>query len=220
VSRSNKFRLAGAIAILIPVLAGCEAGLNAPTLQYHPAALGAYPDPSPTGNVDVTLNNLFVLGPALNQQLQAGSNAGLFLTMVATGSGDELTGAKTSAAASVKIEGGQINLAPNSPVNLTGPAPRIVLTDLTAPLSGGTTISLTLTFANAGQITYTVPVQPQAFAYATYDQPPVPAPTPTDTATATASPGATASAGTTAVHKHHAHGSASATPTPTPSPSA
>ena len=34
--------LIGALALLIPVLAGCEAGNNAPTLEFHPAAAGAY----------------------------------------------------------------------------------------------------------------------------------------------------------------------------------
>jgi len=215
VSRSNKFRLAGAIAILIPVLAGCEAGLNAPTLQYHPAAFGAYATPS--SGSGITVSNAFVLGPPVNQQLPAGSDAGVFLSLSSNSpNGDQLTKVTADGAASVTIQGGQVNLPANRSVNLTGPAPRIVLNNLSAPLSGGSTITLQLTFANAAPVDITVPIEPQAFAYATYDQPAVPAPTPSDTATDTT--GATPSAGTTAVHKHHAH--ASATPTPTPSPSA
>jgi len=215
VSRSNKFRLAGAIAILIPVLAGCEAGLNAPTLEYHQAAFGAYATPTSSSGAGITVSNAFVLGPPVNQQLPAGSNAGVFLSLSSNSpNGDQLTKVTADGAASVTIQGGQVKLPANQSVNLTGPAPRIVLNDLSAPLGGGSTITLQLTFANAAPVDITVPIEPQAYAYATYDQPAVPAPTPSDTATGT---GATPSAGTTAVHKHHAHGSASATPTPSPS---
>jgi copper(I)-binding protein len=219
VSRSNKFRLAGAIAILIPALAGCEAGLNAPTLQYHPAAFGAYATPSSSTGAGITISNAFVLGPPVNQQLPAGSDAGVFMSLSSNSpNGDQLTKVTAEGAASATIQGGTVDLPANQPVNLTGPAPRIVLNNLTASLNGGSTITLQLTFANAAPVDITVPIEPQAYAYATYDQPAVPAPTPSDTATgagATPSTGATSSAGTTAVHKHHAH--ASATPTPSPS---
>jgi hypothetical protein len=40
VTRWNRRLLFGAIAVLIPVLAGCEAGQDAPTLAYHPASNG------------------------------------------------------------------------------------------------------------------------------------------------------------------------------------
>jgi copper(I)-binding protein len=236
VSRSNKFRLAGAIAILIPVLAGCEAGLNAPTLQFHPAAYGGYA--SPAAGTGVTVSNAFVLGPALNQQLPAGSNAGVFLSMFTTSaSGDELTKITTGSASSVKIDGGRVSMAASTPVRLTGPAPRIVLTGLTAPLSAGSTITLTLDFANAGSLSITIPVEPQAYAYATYAQPPVAVPTPASISTAAAdatttpNPDATATAAadatatpdptsTTHKHKHRAKASATPTPTATPSPAA
>jgi copper(I)-binding protein len=155
-----------------------------------------------------------VLGPPVNQQLPAGSNAGVFLSLSSNSpNGDQLTKVTADGAASATIQGGTVDLPANQSVNLTGPAPRIVLKNLTAPLSGGSTITLQLTFANAAPVDITVPIEPQAYAYATYDQPAVPAPTPSDTATGTA----TSSAGTTAVHKHHAHASASATPTPSPS---
>ena len=56
--RWNRRLLLGAIAVLVPALAGCEAGYNAPTLQFHPASSGV----STTVN-GITLDNLFVLGP-------------------------------------------------------------------------------------------------------------------------------------------------------------
>ena len=41
-TRWSRCLLFGALAVLVPALAGCEAGLNAPTLEYHPAAFGGY----------------------------------------------------------------------------------------------------------------------------------------------------------------------------------
>jgi len=40
VTRWNRRLLFGAIALLVPALAGCEAGLNAPTLEFHAASNG------------------------------------------------------------------------------------------------------------------------------------------------------------------------------------
>jgi hypothetical protein len=185
--------LAGAIVVLIPVLAGCEAGQDAPTSDFHPAANGAYQTQG-----GVSINNAFILGAPLNQALPAGSDAGLFLAMYSA-KGDELESATAAGAASVKLADGPVNIPAGTSVNLFKPSPEIVLTGLTAPLSGGGTVELTLTFANAGQVKVDVPVQPQAYSYATFDQPPVAA------ASAPASPPAS--------------GSATATVTPSPSPS-
>ena len=57
-TRLNRRLLLGAIAVLVPALAGCEAGLDAPTLEFHPASGGV----SITQN-GITLDNVFVLGP-------------------------------------------------------------------------------------------------------------------------------------------------------------
>jgi copper(I)-binding protein len=222
VSRSNKIRLAGAIAILIPVLAGCEAGLNAPTSEFHPAAFGGYVSPTP-GTTGITVSNAFVLGAGLNQTLPTGSDASVFLSVFTTApGGDELTKITTSSAASVTIDNAPVSLTSDSVARVTGPTPQIVLNNLTAPLSGGQTITLTLDFANAGDIPVQVPVESHAYAYATYAAPAPAAPTPTDTATAdataTPNPDSTASPSSSAgAHsKHHKHASAPATPTPSP----
>jgi copper(I)-binding protein len=218
VTRTTRRLMAGAIVALIPVLAGCEAGLNAPTSEFHPAANGAY---NTTG--DVAINNAFVLGAPMGQTLPAGSDAGLFLALYSTSpNGDQLTSVNaTGVAASVKLTDGPVSIPGSTSVNLTGPSPEIVLTDLKEPLSAGQDISLEFTFANSGtvalQVTLQVPVQPQANAYATYVQPPSPAPSPPATAAATASPTTTAS--TTATHhKKHAHASATASPSVSASP--
>ena len=184
-TRWNRRLLAGAIAILVPVLAGCEAGLNAPTLTYHPASTGVS-----TEQNGITLDNVFVLGPAPdNSPLPAGGQAGLFLALSAP-NGDQLTNITApGTASSVDLGGGPIMLSPNQLVNLGGPHPVIVLHGLTRPLSGGETVNLTLTFANAGPVSLSVPVEPATYDFATYGQAPTPPPT--------------ASASTTA-HRHKA----------------
>ena len=73
-TRWNRRLLFGAIALLVPALAGCEAGLNAPTLEYHPATFGAN-----TVQNGISFGNLFVLGPPLGTARPAGGRAGVFL---------------------------------------------------------------------------------------------------------------------------------------------
>jgi copper(I)-binding protein len=202
VTRWNRRLWAGAIVLLIPALAGCEAGLNAPTLEFHPAAYGVS-----VVNGDISIDNAFVLGPGLNGTLPAGGRAGVFLSLEDTNGDRLLSVTAPGAASSVKITGGSLNLAAQSLVDLSGPAPKIVLTGLTSPLVGGETVKLVLTFATQGALTLSVPVMPRAYEYATYS-PPAPTPTASPSPSTSASPGATASATASA--------SASATPTATP----
>jgi copper(I)-binding protein len=205
VTRWNRRLLAGAIAVMVPALAGCEAGLNAPTLEYHPAANGV----SIVKN-DITIDNVFVLGGPVGSSVPAGGRAGVFLALDST-DGDRLVSITASGAASgVSITGGSVNLPQQSLVSLEGPKPQIVLTGLTSPLVGGQTVQLVLNFAEAGPITITAPVEPRAYDYATYSPPTTPAPKPKKTAKA--KPGATATPTGTAT----AGASATASPTPTP----
>jgi copper(I)-binding protein len=210
VTRWTRCLLAGAIAILIPVLAGCEAGLNAPTLEFHPASFGL----STTVN-GITIDNAFVLGPALGSTLPYGGTTGLFLSLSTEGNGDTLNSVSApGTASSVALTGGPVTVDSNTLVDLSGPVPKIVLNGLTTTLNGGETVAIVLNFASAGAVTIDVPVQPAAYAYATFSPP---APTPSPSASdkhqkATASASATASPSMS--------GSATATPTPTPSVSA
>ena len=164
--------LLGALAVLAPALAGCEAGYNAPTLEYHPAAFGAYAMKN-----GVSISNAFVLGPPLNGPAVAGGRVGVFLSITAQ-DGDKLVSASAPGTASaVQIAGGSVRVPAAVPVDLTGPVPQMVLAGLANPLQGGDLVKLNLTFAEAGTIAMTVPVEPRAYEYATYSPPPSPSPT-------------------------------------------
>src|SRR5689334_4894195 len=180
--------LFGALAVLAPALVGCEAGFNAPTLEYHPAAFGAYASKN-----GVSISNAFVLGPSPSGPEVAGARAGVFLAITSE-NGDKLVSASApGTATSVQILGAPITVpAVAPPVTLTGPVPRVVLNGLANPLQGGELVKLNLTFAEAGTIAMTVPVQPKAYEYATFSPPATPSPTAT-TKKAKTSPGATAS---------------------------
>jgi copper(I)-binding protein len=197
VTRWNRRLVVGAMAVLLPALAGCEAGFNAPTLQYHPANFAG--DATEHG---ITFSNVFVLGAASNGPAVAGGRAGVFMSLYSA-NGDRLVSAKAPGTASqVSITGGSVNLPAQSLVDLSGPVPQVVLAGLANPLEGGETVTLNLDFAKAGQITLSVPVEPQSFEYATFSPPPTPSPSPSATgkkkkakasasASATASPSAT-----------------------------
>jgi copper(I)-binding protein len=171
VTRWNRRLLFGAIAVLVPALAGCEAGFNAPTLTFHPAAFGV----NQTKN-GITIDNAFVLGSPPGSVLPSGGQAGVFLSLEAQ-NGDRLVSVSASgAAASVTIDSGSVNLPAQALVSLSGPAPKVVLTGLTSPVSGGQTIQLSFNFAEAGTITLALPVEPRAYEYATYSPPAIPVP--------------------------------------------
>jgi copper(I)-binding protein len=183
-----------AIAALIAALAGCEAGTNAPTQEWHQPTDGA-------GAVfnNIAIRNAFVLGAPVGQAIRTGQSAGLFLALVNTGSPDRLVSITAPGTARrVSLPGGAVGLASQKAVFLTGPTPKVVLQDLIRPLSGGSTVRLVLTFQNAASVALVVPVMPKAQYYSTFSPPPSPTPSPT-------------------VSKHHG-----ATPTPgaSPSPSA
>jgi copper(I)-binding protein len=151
---ATRLRMAlAAAALLIPALAGCEAGLDAPTVNYHPAANG-----TTVTSGDVTINNAFVLGPDLGQTLTAGQSAGLFLSITATNSDTLESVTAPGYAPAAQVVDSPVSVSPDQPTNLTGPDPDIV----------GQTIPVTLTFQNAGPVTLQVPVMPHAYDYATY----------------------------------------------------
>ena len=183
-TRWSRRLLFGALAVLVPALAGCEAGLNAPTLEYHPAAFGGY-----ATHDGITIDNAFVLGSSTGVAVP---QAGVFFSVVSQ-DGDRLVSISAPGTAPlVRISGGAVNLPPQVPANLTGPEPEVVLTGLSSPLTAGSAITMNFDFAKAGTVTMQVPVEPHAYEYATYSPPPaIPTPTVPGSASASASPTAT-----------------------------
>ena len=188
--------LIAAVAGLIPVLAGCEAGDNAPTLHWHQPTPGASAQAG-----GVAISNVFVLGAPLNTSLARGQSAGLFFGLVNSGTPDKLISiAAPGAARTVTLTGGPVSLPDEKAVLLTGPAPKAVLEDLARPLAGGSSVRVIMTFRNAGSVTLNVPVLPRSDSYLTYS--PAPSPSATKTAgrhpagasSSASSPGARASA--------------------------
>jgi copper(I)-binding protein len=186
-----------AIAALVPVLAGCEAGTNAPTQDWH----------NPTDGVgkvqgNISLRDVFVLGAPLGSALPPGQSAGLYFALISNGSPDKLLSITAPGTAqSVSLPGGVVSLASQQVVLLTGPEPKVILEDLTRPLTGGGSVLLRMNFQSEGTVTLSVPVLPQAQYYSTYSTAPTPTPTPT---------------ATPATSKHSKHGKHKATATPSP----
>ncbi len=188
-------------AALVPLIAGCEAGLNAPSLQWHQPA-----DGSGAQVGEISISNAFVLGAPIGAVLRPGQNAGLFLGLVNTGSADHLLAITAPGTArTVLLPGGQISLWRDHSVLLTGPKPAIILEHLTRPVTGGSVITLQLIFRKAGQVTLSVPVMPRAQYYRTLS------PAPVITVTITPSP-----SGTSPGRKPTGSPSASASPGSTP----
>jgi copper(I)-binding protein len=185
-----------AAAALVPAIAGCEAGFNAPTQQWHQPSAGS----SAVVNGEIRINNVFVLGTAPAFSLQRGGSAGLFLALNNEGAGVDRLIAITApgAATAVQMPGGGVRLASQQSVFLTGPAPQVILRGLTRRLNGGQHILIVLRFLRAGTVTMEVPVMPRAQWFATYSPaPPVVRPSPSGSVspsgTASPSPGATSS---------------------------
>lgn len=166
-------------AALIPLIAGCEAGTNAPSLHWHQPTDGTY-----RAVGDITISNAFVLGAPIGAVLRRGQNAGLYLGLVNIGPSDRLLRISAPGVArSVRLPGNQITLTSAHPVLLTGPRPALILENLLRPLAGGSVVRIRLFFAIAGAVTIKVPVMPRAQFYTTLS----PAPTPT-TSTPTSTP--------------------------------
>ena len=181
-----------AAAALVPALAaGCEAGNNAPTLNWHQPTEGAG-----TEVHGISVRNVFVLGAPLGSTLDTGESTSLFFALVNNNRNPDrlLSIQAPGTATQVTIPGGGIPIGTQQAVLLTGPQPRAVLSDLTRDLSNGGYVTLTLNFQTAGSVTMHVPVVAQTDSFATFSPAPTPSPT------------------TTAKKKHH-HG---ANPTVSP----
>jgi copper(I)-binding protein len=178
-----------AAAALAPAIAGCEAGFNAPTQQWHQPAAGT----SAVVNDELRINNVFVLGAAPAFSLPRGGSAGLFLAINNEGAPDRLVGVTApGTAAAVQLPAGGVRLPTEQSVHLSGPAPRVILRGLTRSLGGGQHILVVLQFLRAGNVALAVPVMPRAQWFSTFSPAPLlVSPSPSPTGTASPSPGAT-----------------------------
>ena len=177
-------------AAVAPVIAGCEAGFNAPTQQWHQPAAGA----SAVVNNVLRINNVFVLGAAPAFSLPRGSSAGLFLAITNEGvAPDRLIGVSApGTAAAVQLPAGGVRLAGQQQVLLSGPAPRVILRRLIRSVNGGQHILVVLHFVRAGNVAMVVPVMPRAQWFSTFSPAPLlVSPSPSPTGTASPSPSGT-----------------------------
>jgi hypothetical protein len=177
-------------AAVAPVIAGCEAGFNAPTQQWHQPAAGA----SAVVNNVLRINNVFVLGAAPAFSLPRGSSAGLFLAITNEGAApDRLIGVTApGTAAAVQLPAGGVRLAGQQQVLLSGPAPRLILRRLVRSVNGGQHILVVLHFVRAGNVAMVVPVMPRAQWFSTFSPAPLlVSPSPSPTGTASPSPSGT-----------------------------
>jgi copper(I)-binding protein len=195
-SRRSLLPLRGLVVVaavgLVPAVAGCEAGANAPTQQWHQPTPGA----SAIVNDTLRINNMFVLGPAPGLTLPRGASAGLFLALANDGAPDRLISMTApGAAAAVLVPTGGIRVGAQQSLFLTGPAPRVLLRHLTRTLNGGQYIRVNMEFQNAGHVSLLVPVMPRTAAYGTFSPAPLflhPKVTPSPVLPATPSPTPTA----------------------------
>jgi copper(I)-binding protein len=177
VIRSSRGRLLrrvmiGGVALLAPVLAGCEAGNGAPVLEFHPAANGA------AGSTDsLTVSDVFILGGANGQAVPAGGSASMFLSVYNGGpTADKLVGVDTAGTAkSVQLTGGSIPIPAQNMADLEGPQPKVVLRNLGKKLTAGSTVEVLLSFQNSGSVELSVPVEGRSTYYSSFSPP---APTP------------------------------------------
>jgi len=159
-----------AAASLIPAIAGCEAGANAPTQQWHQPTAGA----SAIVNNTLRINNMFVLGPAPGFSLPRGASAGVFLALTNDGVPDRLLSITAPfAATSVRVPVGGISLGHRQSLFFTGPSPSVLLVHLTRILNGGQYIRVNMNFQAAGHVSLLVPVMPRAAFYGTFSPAPL-----------------------------------------------
>jgi copper(I)-binding protein len=160
------------VALLAPVLAGCEAGNDAGVLQFHPAANGAA-----GSTASLTVSDVFILGGPNGQAVPAGGSASMFLSVYNAGpAADQLVSVDTAGAArSVQLAGGSFAVPAQAMTGLEGPQPKVVLRNLSKELTAGSTVEVLLSFRNAGSMELSVPVEARSTYYSSFS-PPAPAP--------------------------------------------
>jgi len=171
-------RTAAAVLLATTFLAGCGGDDS-----DDPSVVS--PEAGVSGQVgQVLIRDLFVLGGDA-EQLPAGGSAPVYMTLInrpaggepdptagtAAAEADVLESVSSPAAESAEILNGPVRLPPGQDVRI-GPDARIILRDLTAPLSSDQEIKITLNFQKAGSTTLSVPVVERDDGYQTYSPAP------------------------------------------------
>ena len=198
-----------AAVALIPVLAGCEAGGDAPVLHWHPPTNGASATIT-AGGGEIAIRNAFILGgrrptSPCRRAVRRACSWGWSIRARGTawsGSPRRAPRLRSRCPRAASCWRGITSAL------LTGPAPELVLSGLTRSLVSGSYVRVLFTFQKAGTVTLTLPVIDRADSYATFS----PAPTPTPSASATGKRRHRGQATPTPT----AGGTATATPTATP----
>jgi copper(I)-binding protein len=196
VTSTSRRRVIAVAALLAaaPALAACGAGDNANTNQpYAPTESQVLIRDSVYGERGMRISQAFVLGPDSGGQIPAGGAAPLYLILTNENPAPDSLASITplpDQATSVKVAA-PVQVPPHTLVNTGQPTPQITVEGLKNALRGGETLTLTLKFQSAGDITLDVPVITRSREFATL--PPVtgaiPAPSPTASASPTAATG-------------------------------
>jgi len=149
-------RLLPAAFLAAVALAGCASGLNDATSREHATPWVAN---ATVGSVDV---RDVTISPATG-----GSGAQAYLSLALVSSKpDQLTGATLSAGGTVTptVPGASFSMTPNQLLSIPDPEtpttlPGLAITGLTTLPQVGTTMQVTLTFRDAGQVQLQVPVR-------------------------------------------------------------
>lgn len=180
--------IAAAIVGLASGVTACDAGNDAPTLEFHPQSDGV-----DTVVHGIQIEDAFVLG-APNGSLPVGQSAGVYLALYNTGPSPDrlIAAAAPGVAKSVRLPAGGIKAPIQQAVYLTSSKAKITLAGLLHPLTAGGTVHITLDFTNAGSVTLDLPVLQRADAYGTFS--PVPSASPSASKAKTGSPSSSSSA--------------------------
>lgn len=211
----------GGVLTIAPAVTGCGAGFTPETTRPSepPQGLNFQVPVDTTKPALIEVRQLFVLGPADNQALDPGAAAPVYGELIDSnpdGQPDKLVSVTSPAFSSpAEITGGAVDLEPNKLVSLNAEtAPLVVLKGLGQRLFGGENISLTLRFANAGDVTVLVPVVPRRGYFSTYPAAPSATPTPSPAVSGSAFPAAKK----TPVAKKSANPSTAPTASPSTTP--
>ena len=196
-----------ALLALSPALAACGAGPDANTSNaYAPTEAGVLMESSGSaktyGRNGIKIPQVFLLGPDSGERIPAGGSLPLYLSMVNYGTApDTLNGITVAGQSGAKVTApGPLTLPPGQLVDTGRPTSDFVVQGTDKELLGGETMTLTLSFSNAGDITLSVPVITRSREFSTLSPAPDTAPStaPAPTATTPAEPSATPTADPTA----------------------